>query len=217
MRQLGSPILFACLPHLPYPVLPHPTPLLRLPLPPLGIVVLATLVTTSSPNSQAPQPSPATRHHYLSLPRLAVWASHSLPFSSSISHTTRPFDHVHYDLWTSPTLSISGYKCYLVILDDFSHYMWTFPLRHKSDTFTSLTYLHECRLSLGASFEVINVITEGSLITPHLVPSFSPMVWSCDVVSSHLPSERSSRSHAPTCLVASSSKLLFLPTIGLRC
>jgi transposase InsO family protein len=28
----------------------------------------------------------------------------------------------------------------LVILDDFSHFLWTFPLRLKSDTFTTLTH-----------------------------------------------------------------------------
>jgi transposase InsO family protein len=27
-----------------------------------------------------------------------------------------------------------------VILDDFSHFLWTFPLRLKSDTFTTLTH-----------------------------------------------------------------------------
>jgi hypothetical protein len=27
----------------------------------------------------------------------------------------------------------------LVILDDFSHFLWTFPLRLKSETFTALT------------------------------------------------------------------------------
>jgi hypothetical protein len=36
-------------------------------------------------------------------------------------------------------LSISGYKYYLIVLDDFSHYLWTFPLRLKSDTFTTLS------------------------------------------------------------------------------
>jgi hypothetical protein len=35
------------------------------------------------------------------------------------------FDLVHCDLWTS-VASISGYKYYLVILDDCSHYVWTF-------------------------------------------------------------------------------------------
>jgi histone deacetylase 1/2 len=31
-------------------------------------------------------------------------------------------------------LSNSGLKYYLIIVDDFSHFMWTFPLRRKSDT-----------------------------------------------------------------------------------
>jgi len=37
-------------------------------------------------------------------------------------------------------LSVSGFKYYLVILDDRSHYLWTFPLRLKSDTYTTLTH-----------------------------------------------------------------------------
>ena len=35
-------------------------------------------------------------------------------------------------------MSNSGFKFYLLILDDFSHYIWTFPLRNKSDTATTL-------------------------------------------------------------------------------
>jgi hypothetical protein len=34
---------------------------------------------------------------------------------------------------------VSGYKYYLIILDDCTHYLWTFPLKLKSDTFTSLS------------------------------------------------------------------------------
>ena len=63
-----------------------------------------------------------------------------LPFSPSSSHATHVFDLIHCDLWTSPVLSMSGYKYYLVIVDDFSHYSWTFPLRAKSDTFSTLTH-----------------------------------------------------------------------------
>ena len=62
-----------------------------------------------------------------------------LPFSSS-SHATHAFDLVHCDLWTSPVLSLSGYKYYLVVVDDFSHYSWTFPLRAKSETFPTLLH-----------------------------------------------------------------------------
>ena len=28
---------------------------------------------------------------------------------------------------------MSGFKYYLVLVDDYSHYCWTFPLRHKSE------------------------------------------------------------------------------------
>jgi hypothetical protein len=63
-----------------------------------------------------------------------------LPFSTSTSRAVQAFDLVHCDLWTSPVLSLSGYKYYLVILDDYSHFLWTFPLRLKSDMFTTLTY-----------------------------------------------------------------------------
>jgi transposase InsO family protein len=34
---------------------------------------------------------------------------------------------------------VYGLKYYLVILDDFTHYLWTFPLKQKSDTFTTLS------------------------------------------------------------------------------
>jgi hypothetical protein len=58
-----------------------------------------------------------------------------LPFTVSNSRATHPFDLIHCDPWTSPIVSVSGYKYYLVILDDCTHYTWTFPLRLKSDTF----------------------------------------------------------------------------------
>jgi hypothetical protein len=50
-----------------------------------------------------------------------------LPFTTSSSRAEQAFDLVHCDLWTSPIiLSLSGYKYYLVILDDFSHFYGLF-------------------------------------------------------------------------------------------
>jgi hypothetical protein len=46
-----------------------------------------------------------------------------LPFHSSSHRTEHPFDLIHLDLWTSPIVSVSSSKYYLVILDDFSHYL----------------------------------------------------------------------------------------------
>jgi hypothetical protein len=63
-----------------------------------------------------------------------------LPFCSSSHRAEHPFDLIHLDLWTSPVVNVSGSKYYLVILDDYTHYLWTFPLKLKSDTFTTLSY-----------------------------------------------------------------------------
>jgi hypothetical protein len=62
-----------------------------------------------------------------------------LPFSTSRSRATKNFDLIHCDFWTSPVISVSGYKYYFVILGDCSHYLWTFPLHLKSDTFQTLS------------------------------------------------------------------------------
>lgn len=62
-----------------------------------------------------------------------------LPFSSSSSRTNFPFELCHCDLWTSPLLSVSGYQYYLVILDDYTHYVWTFPVHRKSEVHHLLT------------------------------------------------------------------------------
>jgi hypothetical protein len=62
-----------------------------------------------------------------------------LPFVSSNSHADNNFDLIHCDLWSSPVVSVSGYKYYLVILNDHSYFVWTFPLRVKSDTFSALS------------------------------------------------------------------------------
>jgi hypothetical protein len=64
-----------------------------------------------------------------------------LPFCSSSFRVEHPFDLIHLDLWTSPVVSVSGSKYYLVILDDFTHYLWTFPLKLNSDTFTNLSHI----------------------------------------------------------------------------
>jgi hypothetical protein len=63
-----------------------------------------------------------------------------LPFCSSSHHAEHPFDLIHLDLWTSPVVSVSGSKYYMVIPDDFTHYLWTFLLKLKSDTFTTLSH-----------------------------------------------------------------------------
>ncbi|KAJ9550050.1 hypothetical protein OSB04_022593 [Centaurea solstitialis] len=69
--------------------------------------------------------------------------SKRLPFSDSLSQTFHAFDLVHCDLWTSPVLSNSGYKYYMVLIDNFTHFVWVYPLKYKSETFTNFTKFHK--------------------------------------------------------------------------
>jgi hypothetical protein len=73
------------------------------------------------------------------MPRLPIWSSYSHTFVSSASHVDNNFYLIHYDLWTSLVVSILGCKYYLVILDDHSQFVWTFPLRVKFNTFPTLS------------------------------------------------------------------------------
>jgi hypothetical protein len=79
-----------------------------------------------------------------------------LPFHAPAYRASNKFDLIHCDLWTSPVVSISGYKYYLVILDDCTHYLWTFPLRVKSDTFSTLaTFIAYASTQFSAAVKAI--------------------------------------------------------------
>ena len=51
-----------------------------------------------------------------------------LPFSTSNSIVSNPFDIIHSYIWTSPVLSVNGFKYYLLFLDQYSHFVWIYPL-----------------------------------------------------------------------------------------
>ncbi|WVZ15786.1 hypothetical protein V8G54_013352 [Vigna mungo] len=59
-----------------------------------------------------------------------------LPFNASCSFTEFPFDIIHSDIWTSPLSSSSGHRYYVLFLDDFSKFLWTFPISKKSQVFS---------------------------------------------------------------------------------
>jgi hypothetical protein len=51
---------------------------------------------------------------------------------------------------------VSGYKYYLVILDDCTHYLWAFPLRVKFDTFSTLAnFIAYASTQFGAHVKAI--------------------------------------------------------------
>lgn len=57
--------------------------------------------------------------------------SHKLPFHSQHVKALKSFDLIYADLWTSPIVSTTV-KYYLLLVDDYSRYMWNYFLSHKS-------------------------------------------------------------------------------------
>ena len=75
--------------------------------------------------------------------------SKQIPFSASTRISTAPLELIHTDLWTSPIPSISGCKYYIIFVDDFTCYMWLYPLHHKYEayeTFAKFKILVETQL-----------------------------------------------------------------------
>ncbi|PKU70451.1 Retrovirus-related Pol polyprotein from transposon TNT 1-94 [Dendrobium catenatum] len=62
---------------------------------------------------------------------------HKLPFTSSISISTKPFQLIHADVWgPSPCQSINGFSYYVIFIDDFTRYSWLYLMTAKSKTFS---------------------------------------------------------------------------------
>jgi hypothetical protein len=60
-----------------------------------------------------------------------------LPFSSSNRVSITPLQLIRSDVWTSPVHSVTGYKFYVIFVDDHSRFIWVFPLHHKSEVFNN--------------------------------------------------------------------------------
>lgn len=76
--------------------------------------------------------------------------NNKLPFQKSQSLVKALFDIVHSDMWISPIQNISGIRFYFLFLDHFTHFLWVYPLQHKSDVFSKFlhfTYLFKTQFN----------------------------------------------------------------------
>lgn len=60
-----------------------------------------------------------------------------LPFSESTLHSAAPLELLFSDVWTSPVLSVDGYKYYVIFVDHYTKYVWLYPLKLKYDVFAT--------------------------------------------------------------------------------
>ncbi|KAM0982243.1 hypothetical protein ACFX2A_015487 [Malus domestica] len=65
------------------------------------------------------------------------------PFHSHCNKSSVPFEKVHTDVWgPSPTVSLEGYKYYVIFVDECTRFTWIFPLVNKSDVYPVFVKFH---------------------------------------------------------------------------
>ena len=60
---------------------------------------------------------------------------HKLPLYSTDSVSTKAFQIIFSDVWTSPIRSPFGYKYFVSFIDDYSRFVWLVPLKLKSKVY----------------------------------------------------------------------------------
>jgi len=64
-----------------------------------------------------------------------------LPLINSHHFKNMPFDILCSDVWTSPVISSLGHKYYVLFLDDYLIFLWTFPISNKSQVYSAFQNL----------------------------------------------------------------------------
>ena len=81
-----------------------------------------------------------------------------LPFATVDHLSHKLFDIVHTDVWgPSPILSNLGFRYFVVFVDDHSRFSWIFPLKNKSDVFsTFINFENHVKLQFNCSIKAIH-------------------------------------------------------------
>ena len=85
---------------------------------------------------------------------------------------TRPLEHVFLDLCGPMSFtSHSGYLYSMNIIEDFSNYIWTVPLRTKSEALITFQGWH-AKVKNQSGYQLTYLVTDNGELSPHVMTSF---------------------------------------------
>lgn len=65
------------------------------------------------------------------------------PFPVKQSRATFMFEKIHTNVWgPSPKVSVQGYRYYISFVDEYSRFLWIFPMNKKSQAFEIFVKFH---------------------------------------------------------------------------
>jgi histone deacetylase 1/2 len=65
--------------------------------------------------------------------------SHQLPFTHTHKLSTSPLELIYSDVWGPAIPSAGGFKYYVSFIDDFSKFVWFYPIKTKAEVFPIFT------------------------------------------------------------------------------
>lgn len=91
-------------------------------------------------------------------------------------------------------LSTSGFKYYVLFLDHFSHYLWVYPLRTKSETLSKFLHFHShVKTQYNRNIKALQCDHGVNLITPNYITSLHNMESNLDFLVLKLPNKTESQ------------------------
>lgn len=88
-----------------------------------------------------------------------------------------PLYLIHSDFWTSLVLSVSGFNCLVILIDDYSPYVWLYPLKFKSDVYDCFVHFKILVGNLLSHKIKILQCVEGEFVSNRFKQSYPNMIF----------------------------------------